>query len=266
MKKPLSTGISILFVLFFLTCAQIDFASSVTVGVSKGDTFTYDSSYLWSSTDSSKPLPADALEASQIVEIQIVVTSVSGSLVNATKTYRFQNGTEQSVSGYADVATGDNEEVGAFFFVSSNLNVDDTVYPEGFYGYTINKTLQRTYANSERETLLDSSTFNFEYTTTVNGNPATRVLNSQIDYYFDKTTGVCLEQREQTKITDPATNQSETTTSLITLVQTNLWPKQEFPTLIVAVTPLIMAVLIAALAFVLHKRKSGPKKSSELSG
>ena len=135
--------------------------------------------------------------------------------------------------------------------------MNDRLYPSGLYGDTINQTLQRTYAGSERETLLDSSTFNFEYSITVNGNPARRVLDSQIDYYFDKQTGVCVEQREQTTITDPATNYTETTVSLIELKQTNLWAVPESPTLTISA----LTLLIITLAAVLHKSKPWPKNN-----
>ena len=142
-------------------------------------------------------------------------------VINATKTYRYDNGTEQTVTGYVDVATGDNEEIGAFFFVTPNLNINDSVYPQGLYADKIIQTTQRTYANSQRQALVDSSTFNYQYTATADGKPATHVLDSQIDYYFDKETGMCLEQREQTTITDPATNQSETTTSRACIESSN---------------------------------------------
>ena len=257
MKKRPSTGILILFILFCLIYAQIAFASSATVGVSNDGTLAYNSSYHWSTTNPNQPVPQEAVESNQTVEIQITVTSISGSIINTTKTYRYQNGTEQFVTGYADAASGDNEEVGAFFFVSSNLSVGDRVYPSGLYGDTINQTLQREYAGSQREVLLDSSTYSFEYNTTVDDIQATRVLNSQIDYYFDKQTGVCLEQREQTTVTDPNTNYSETTISLIELKQTNLWGAPAFPTITVTVIfAFVIALIIAVLAVVLRRRKT----------
>lgn len=158
------------------------------------------------------------------------------------------------------MATGDNEEIGAFFFVTPHLNINDSVYPQGLYADKITQTTQGTYANSLREALVDSSTFNYQYTATADGKPATHVLDSQIDYYFDKETGVCLEQREQTTITDTGTSQSETTTSSITLKETNWWLKPEFPIIIIVTTAAIIAALVVVLAGVLHKRKSRPKK------
>jgi hypothetical protein len=223
MKKKLSAGIFVLFIFCCLTFAQAESTLSDSVGVIKGNMFSYSSSYNWSTSNPNQTVPKVAMELNQTIEIQLAVTSVSGSVISATKTYRYLNGTQQSVTGYVDVSSGDNEEVGAFFFVSSSLGVGDVVYPEGFYGDTINQTLQRTYAGAQREILLDSSSYNFEYDTTVDGTPAKRVLDSQIDYYFDKQTGVCVEQREQTTITNSANSDSETTISLIELKETNLW-------------------------------------------
>jgi hypothetical protein len=220
------------------------YCQSIDVGVTKGDSFTYASSYLWIATNSSKPVPAEAIEANQTSQIQIIVTSVSGSLVNATKTYRFQNGTSQTVDGYADFSSGDNEEVGAFFFVNPNLSIDDKVYPSGLYADIINQTLQRTVAGSEREVVLDSSTFKFEY-----GNPS-QVVSSQIDYYFDRQTGACVEQREQTTITDKATGQSETSISLVELKQTNLWGSNATVPLPILLTLVLVVVFLVVIILV----------------
>jgi hypothetical protein len=264
MNKLLPFTLVILCLLSILAFVSFDYVQSVVVGVSKGDTFLYNASYLWSSTNPNQAVPADAVEANQTREIQFDVTSVSGSVINASKTYRYQNGTSYSVTGYADVASGDNEEIGAFFFVSSNLTINDLVYPSGLYGDTVNQTLQREYAGKEREVILDSSTFNFEYNTTVDGNPTMQVLNSQIDYYFDKQTGVCVEQREQTAITDPNTGQSETSVSFIQLTQTNLWggsalSEASYPIFAVIAVVAAFAFLAIAIVAILRKRQGASK-------
>ncbi len=260
MKKLLRTRVFALCILCCLTCFQITLAQGVTPGVSKGDIFTFSTIYFWSSTDPNKLMLADAKEANQTTEIQIEVASISSSVINATITYRYQNGTEQTMTGYADISSGDNEEVGAFFFVSSSLSVGNKVYPSGLYGDTINQTLQQVYNGNLREVLLDSSTYQFQYETSVDGTPASRVLNSQVDYYFDKQTGVCVEQREQTTITDPATGSSETTVSLIELKRTNLWggSEVEFPASIVIAGVVVLILILVALAILFsHKKHSG---------
>jgi len=252
MNKLKIAGVFALCILCFLTLAQVAFALSVTVGVSKGDTFTYDTSYFWSSTDAGKAVPQDTLEANNTKEIQITITAVSGAIINATKTYRYENGTEQTVTGYVDIATGDNEEIGAFFFVSANLSVNDRVYPEGLYSNTINETMLKTYSGVQRETNVDSSAFYFEYNTTINGNPARRAITSQINYYFDRQIGVCVEQHEETVITDLDTGYKETVASSVKLKESNAWAEPEFPTIAV-VTFLIL--LIFALAIILLRKK-----------
>ena len=77
---------------------------------------------------------------------------------------------------------------------------------------------------------------------------------------FDKKS-VCVEQREQTTITDPATDYSETTVSLIQLKQTNLWggSEAEFPTLTVIGVAGALTLVIAVVAAVLHKSKQGSR-------
>jgi hypothetical protein len=239
-------------VLTILALASTVSAQDIPVGISKGDSFTYDSSYLWSSTNQSESVPDDALEANLTSQIQIVVTSISGSLINASKTYHYRNGSTETIDGYADVSSGDNEEVGAFFFVSSNLSVGDMVYPSGLYADVINQTSEQNVAGAQREVLLDSSTFHFEY-----GSPNSQVLDSQIYYYFDRLTGVCVEQREQTTVTDQLTRVSETIISTLKLVETNVWGNggsSEFPLLPFAIAT-VAAVVVSGFIVLFVYRK-----------
>jgi hypothetical protein len=64
---------------------------------------------------------------------------------------------------------------------------------------------------------------------------------------------VCVEQRDQTTITGKATDQSETTVSLIELKQTNLWggratePLPILSILVLVVVTLVVSILVALL-------------------
>jgi hypothetical protein len=82
---------------------------------------------------------------------------------------------------------------------------------------------------------------------------------SSIGNYFDKQTGVCVEQREQTTITDSATTQSETAVSAIVLTQTNLWGNSgssDFPAFTVIVVIVGITALIMVVVVVLRRKKS----------
>jgi hypothetical protein len=154
-------------------------------GVSLGDTFTYDVSSFWNSSDANVVVPQKFLEINQTESFRVTITDISDSMVTTLDTWVFKNGTEHNSTGLVNVETGFNS--GGFWpVVAANLGKDDLLHPAGQNGITVEETIIREYQSGARET--NHFTLNYQ------GNDENYgYYTAEGDYYFDRATGMLVE-------------------------------------------------------------------------
>jgi hypothetical protein len=154
-------------------------------GVSLGDTFTFDVSSFWNSSDPNAVVPQEFLEINQTESFRVTITDISGSMVTTLDTWVFKNGTEHNSTGLVNVETGFNS--GGFWpVVAANLRKNDLLHPAGQNGITVNETIMREYPSGARETN--------HFTVSYQGNDETYgYYTAEGDYYFDRATGMLVE-------------------------------------------------------------------------
>jgi hypothetical protein len=159
-----------------------------TPGVKPGDWVRY-GNFLshWNAERPGQSPFENLLDANATLWVQSTVLSVSGALVTFESRTHYRNGTETSLTSEVDVNTGVGD--GNLTYVSVGLGVGDRVYTIGDLGLArINATLSRSYVGLTRQTnLLNVTSVSNDV---VNG--TSTALWSE--HYWDKTTGVIVEQ------------------------------------------------------------------------
>jgi len=265
-KKTLS--VIILFTLCFAIIAQVSAQTpQVTIGVSEGNTFKYQATYYWNSTNLNDTVPIGLVEQNTTEYLQATIKLVTGNTVTLTELQHFQNGTEVSREELTSVGTANQLSV---LLYAANLNKGDDLLPiASLPYYKVNDTVSRDYPGGARET-------NF----VENGLSAVDVDGDEtVDYayifstrYFDKQTGILVEGHFEY---GSATNPGETYAYEYKLTESNVWtvsgsssdgngdgtPTSWFTNEVLYVV-IIVVVLVAIIASVLliRKRKSKPKR------
>jgi hypothetical protein len=218
-----------------------------TAGVSVGDWFKYGSiAATWYSSDPNAKPPAFVEGYNGIQCIFLNVTAIEDTTIIGQFTFHYKNGTESSESGgWVDIDTGDGNLNG--WIVSSNLYAGQTVYNSASSYLTINETINRLYPNSPRETNHVNTNLPFN---------ATGYSYSQ-DYYWDRTTGILLENHFADNNQTGAYPVSSSIDLRIT--DSSVWTIPEFPTW--TATAVIFAALTLAVFAV--QRRSGRKNQTE---
>lgn len=231
--------------LLLMVCVTSVRAQTVTVGVAKGDKFTY--LYALHGTPSdSYPWQAWIPDENQS-NWKITITDVEGTTITYQLQVVFANGTQaSSTSQTLDVSTGSTSDVNYMFFVGSNLNVNDSIYPNGF-AVPIDQVTSQNFLNEQRQAI--HITF---------GTPG-----ETFEAFSDRQTGVL------TQLNDAYYDNSATVS--LTLVYSNVWAVSasatdspvttpsvpEIPT-IVAI-PLLMVGILAGVAAYKAKQKKASK-------
>ncbi|MEM2099588.1 MAG: hypothetical protein QXU99_07635 [Candidatus Bathyarchaeia archaeon] len=214
-------------------------ARILTPGVEPGMTFTYDITSFWSSTDEYASIPQSLIEINKTKAFEVRIHNITDSNVTVFVAIYYWNGSAVADYGRIDLDSGTS--YGGFKFaaiIAANLNARDVIHPLGTDGITINETVTRIYQSGSRETnriIIESTN-------------ATTGASGSIDRYFDKATGVLVEEYETNISGD------QRTTSKITwkLKETNVWVVPEFPS--VLILPLVMALTVIA-AIAIKKRQ-----------
>jgi hypothetical protein len=236
--------------LLLTTFAALSQAQTVSVGVSKGDKFTYLYAIEGNRTDR-YPWLAWMPDQNQS-RWDITVTGVTGSNITYQRQVTLSNGTTYPLTTETvDVNTGSSSTDNLMIFVNANLNVGDSIYPNGF-ALQIESETAKNYENEQRQAM------NFSFRTTAESFKA----------FSDRDTGVLIQ------LTDTYYDNSSSVT--ITLVYSNVWAVQaglptnfptaapspsipEIPTTIVASA--LMAGLLAGLAVYKTKQKRIKKEN-----
>jgi hypothetical protein len=165
---------------------------------------------------------------SSIDTCRVLVENVSGTNITAQFIYTFKNGTVDTITRWAEVATNlvSDSEAGKGYFVALNSTI-------------FNETLTRAYLGASMEVRHYNGGFvNGTLTWPINGTEHTLIYNYTLDYYVNNSTGTMLEYTE-TIINKNGTYFSEMTSHAI-VVQSNIVP--EFPPFLIL--PMLMTTIL----------------------
>jgi hypothetical protein len=239
-----------LLALLCFSTAELVLAQTAPVGVSKGNTFTYDVKGLWSSSNSSLSVGQNMLQLNETEYFKVTITDVNGSDVFMHTVWAFKNGTDFEIDSQINVATG----IYNYYFWAvfpSNLDVGDRIHPYGPDQITVNGTSTSYYNNTGRET--NRFLVTGEFASTDN---SSRTYNDYMTVHFDKQTGMLVELYDYKTYTNPA--YSETTIWKIT--DTNAFTDSGFPTTILIVVIIVAGALVTLIALIARKKRPRRRK------
>jgi hypothetical protein len=224
---------ALLLCLLAITSTQTAFAQTATVGVNAGNTFTYNYTLTWESTDHSATMPSEYAKLQDTQFIQLKIVSVEGTRVNVDFTRHFKDGSESKQNGDIDVNTQVLEIPYSDLIIRAGANSGEKIYPLGGHA-TFSETSTKSYSIGQVETIRyvspDTTDSSFQKT----------------EVYFDRARGIGLEYSIETQ----ETSGSYVTTTKETLTLTS-WVIPEFPS-----TVALMLILIAIpIVLVAYKRK-----------
>jgi hypothetical protein len=226
-----------LVVLLSSTMFGTTWVKALTPGVTVGDSFIYDLTVSWNSDDQYASIPSSLIELNKTKSIEVRINNVIPPNVTTFLATYLKNGTALADRGSINLDTGLSDG-GFVAIIAANLTAGDRVHPLGDDLVTINETVIKSYASGPRET----NHIRIEYQN------ATAGIAQSVDRYFDKQTGMLVEEHDVS--TETKTNPSSTTTTIISynLESTSMWTVPEFPS--VLILPLFMiATLLAAIAY-----------------
>jgi hypothetical protein len=220
------------------TLAQLP---TVTPGVTKGNTFTYDVKGLWSSNDPNVTITDQIRQLNMTDYFQVEITDVSGSEVSMNTMWRFTNGTELNGNTKIDISTGIYSGNSSFWAIfPGNLNAGDRIHPIGPDQVTVNGSQTTSYGSNQRET--NRIVITGEFASNDNSN---RTYNDYMNVQFDKQTGMLVALNDQQVYTNP----EYTATIIWKITDSNVWTVPEFPVAIIALPLFMIVTLLALIAF-----------------
>jgi hypothetical protein len=253
-------AVSALLCILSLTFVGASLAQPVASGVKGGMAFDYYVSSYWSSSDPSYSAPADLVVANQTACIEIRIGAVNATDVETITIAYYNDGTTDFERGNINLYTG----MGSGFVgvIGANLNVGDRIHPDGEDSLTVLDTTMRTYESGARAT---------NHVRIVDDNPLEGGYRATRDLYFDKATGILVEQVDQVETTLTPLTVTRFTWKIASVVNVDGWEipdftlpdfsttaKQDFLGssifyLIIGVTVLLVAITIV---LIIYKKKN----------
>ncbi len=195
-------------------------SAEISVGVKAGDWIEYN--FVFTGTPPYSPYPTWA---------RIEVKSVQGTTVIITVTVKYSDGTQETDPLTEDLETG----VSDLFIIPANSNNGDTFYHKGGYGnMTISRVEERTCAGAKRTVVYANA--------------------SQIELYWDKTTGVFVEEYQW----------GDSYTMTVKSDKTNMWQAEFWfpidPALFYVLIIVAIAIVVTVAFFIIRRRRKSTKK------
>jgi hypothetical protein len=217
MKKAI---LAMLFALLLLSAMAVpSLSQDLTVGVSVGDSFTYEGTWFHDVISGGTTVPNQLVAYqfwNETDSVTRTVIDVTDTMVTFENEFHFSNGTSATNTTVEDVANpawvmlcvGANMEQGDSFYYDETYLVDYLIF---------NSTVMIDYGDAagERETLYHQST-TYAWATVIR------------QYWFDKETGILV--RAQLDAGYNLEDQNSTSGTFVELVDTSLWVIPEFPT------------------------------------
>jgi len=217
MKKAI---LAMLFALFLLSAMAVpSLSQDLTVGVSLGDTFTYEGTWFHDIVSGGATIPnqlASYQYWNETDSITRTVTDITGTMVTFENEYHFSNGTSATDTiveditnpGWVHLCVGANMEPGDTFYYDETYLVD-------YLSFNSTEMIDYGGATGPRETLYHQST-TYAWATVIR------------QYWFDKETGILVRAKLDAGYN--LEDQNSTTGTLVELVDASVWVIPEFPT------------------------------------
>jgi len=204
--------VSALLCVLTLSFVGASLAQPVVSGVKGGMVFDYYISSYWSSSDFYYSVPADLVVANQTVCIEIRIGVVNATDVETSTIAYYTDGTTDFERGNINLYTG----IGSGFVgvIGANLNVGDRVHPDGEDTLTILDTTMRNYESGVRAT---------NHVRILDDNPTDGGYRATRDLYFDKATGILVEQVDQVETTVAPITTTRFTWKIVSVVNVDGW-------------------------------------------
>lgn len=193
-SKKIYIAILLLVVLVAASAAIVYYSGSVaapkpvTVGVHVGDTFIYSMKGTASLTGLDAVVPEYFYQYNNTDYYKITIADVNTTNVSLNSEWRFVNGTIVNEAQTIDLSNGaKTNQYGFWALYAANLNVGDTLRPNGFDGQIVNKTDTQTYASSTRDRNFFEVANEFW---NVNDPTHNTLRYDYMSVYFDKQTGM----------------------------------------------------------------------------
>jgi hypothetical protein len=228
--------LSTVFLIISLAFITPTFAQTSLVGVSNGETYDYNYSFIWTSTNPKATPPSEYVEFNKTQTIQMKITDVSGTRISLQCIKHFKDGTQSIESGYIDVDSGSIEVPYGYLIVSANLSANQKMYPSGGH-QIITSTYMKDYTSGQRETNRYLSESDSETT----------------DISFDKLKGVAVDYSYESRETSGG--YTTTITEVLTNTNSDVWavsqvaasPSPSVPEFSLLIVPVVLAAASAVL-------------------
>jgi hypothetical protein len=251
-------AVSTILCIMILVFAGFSQAQTITSGVRPGMSFYYDISSYWSSSDPYISTPLEFSVINQTLYVEVRISDVNNTHITTTSFYYFNDGTADVDRGSTNLYTG----VGSGFvgIIGANLNKGDTIHPNGNNTLTILDTSTRYYDNQGRL---------INHVRIVDNNQVDGYVGTR-DLYFDKKTGILVEQVDQVETLAAPTTVSRITWKIVHVSGADDWvipgftfptslptPKPETRSLTKFYLPIAISFLLAisAIAIIIHKKR-----------
>jgi hypothetical protein len=246
-----------------LTFAGFSQAQSIVSGVKPGMAFYYTVSGHWSSNDPYSSIPPDFLVLNQTSWIEVRISAVTGADVSTVILCYFNDGTTDIERGSANLCTG----VGSGFvsIIGANLSMGDRIHPDGNDVLTVLGTSTRYYDDRARVV---------NYVRIIDDNQTGGYIGTR-DLYFDKETGILIEQIDQVETTTSPYTVSRVTWKIAHVSGVDNWvipgftfptaastsePETRFPAKFypLAITVLLLVIVVLAIIIIYKKKLAKP--------
>jgi hypothetical protein len=229
--------------------------NSSIVGVKRGDFNEYSYTVTLFSNDTNAMLSTqpDYQWLSTVDTCRVLVVNISGANITAQFIYTFKNGTRDTITRWADLATNqvsDSEAAHGYF-----MALNSTIFNETLARYYLSASMEtRSYLGATVEVRHTSGGFvNGTITWPINGTEHALLYNYTLDIYLNNSTGTLLEY------TETASNKngiyfSEMTSHGI-VVQSNVLPQFPLLSILLILTAAIISVAAILLVAMAYRRK-----------
>lgn len=280
MNRTFASVITFFICLLVFSMFASAYAQAVS-GLVTGNSFTYSNTYIWTSSNPGDIVPS-VLVAQNDSTLQITVQAVTGSTVTLQDVWTYTNGTQITSSEYDEVNSGLTGSVLAY---AGNLTAGQPLFPAATDMPAINDSVYRAYEGNVR------LTNHIE----VNNTGISGEAYSDMNLYFDQQTGICVEYYLTNVYTDTPT---QVVTQHLVLTNSNVWqvsaaatsgptsstssqttaanptstlstpngsskPNTGFPTDLVLIFAVVVAVIVVAGFFLLPKGKPKQEQAEQ---
>jgi len=255
-------AVSAILCVMLLAFAGFGQAQPVVSGVKGGMSFFYHVSSYWSSTDTYASIPLNFLVINQTAFIEIRIGTVNATDVETNTMCYYTDGTVDFEKGNVNLFTGVSS--GFAGIIGANFNVGDRIHPDGNDTLTILDATTRNYESGARATT---------HVRIIDNNPEEGYRGTR-DLYFDKETGVLVEQVDQVETTVAPITTTRLTWKLISVSNVAGWkmPEVKYPVVSPTSSPVSMLfeksywlfivpllLIIVGIVLVVYKKKIATK-------